>query len=470
MPALTPLIKETAHAGDISALLSVHGFCKSHNVNDHPTFNTILDIVFHNLRPELHPNLDSIPNFPKASRTWLKAIAISICALVECLDSMIAASSEGGNVDFLDARFLQPVPVSSCRRIAKQWEKYIWPCISALTDHYILDDFQPPISDYIHQDTLHTIVSKLFMYLVHEKMGLSIQLKRTESIALCAMHLLVRSVERYPHPSGDYVSNLCDVIDEKDTEIIVFRELKNSGFLPAFLAFLPQQGTRLDERHHEYPMVLVVAYGAFQFSSRLGQEAAERYPALLDELLRAWRVQNSVHIFVYEPSRITAFGHRQSLIMQLVGVIGSIIKHGGWIAQKQALQRHILRTIIQPVSIEDAHRIVKQSVRDLVRELNNTITSFRFSLCQYSILTSVLRELDVIRRRGIDKSVLSSNAAEVQILKESWVNFHRLSTARAPLLEEYSQDLFRGAPFCNMKSVRGIAFKVLTIISHTSRL
>lgn len=453
-PVLTVPTKERARAGDLSALSLLHDFCRAHNVRDSSTLATILDIAFHNLRPELH--CAPTTTTPKDFFKWIKAIAISMCIIAESLDSMLA------NFPFPrpdDVDTLRPLPISSCRQMAVHWENHIWPCLSALTDYYIVDDLQSPITAHIHQETAHTAVSKLFMYLGQDKMGMQTQIQNTEGISLRPTRLLVQYLKWYPHPSGDYIRNIVHM--DKCPQSASLQELENSSFIPTFSAYLPLQGTVLRTRNHEFPIILTVAQMAFSDSEKMGKEAAHQHPEILDGLLKAWVAHNAVNPPIYDnatSTAITAFIDRQRLIMQLVATINGIVQHGGWVQQRQALKRHILRIIVQPVSTESGHRHMGTSLRDLIQALLIFIRLLAQSLSQYCILTLVQHEVHVIQTAGMDKALLSSDVADLQELKASWSNFCRVVSTRVVVMKEYNESVLLGAPFCSLKEVCALAF------------
>lgn len=440
MPALSSQIKEKSHEGDIPALLSLHLFCLDHGVKDQSTLAIILDITLHNLRPELHPRLDAVLQFPRASRAWLKSVAICLSALVEGMDS-----------------FKTP-PAKPFQKLTQHWLSHIWPCVSILTEWYILDELQCPVSPHIHQETLNTTISALFNHLSQPKIGILAQMRRTKGMPLCAIRLLVQALDWHPHPSSVYLENLTGYIHEEahenaDGEMLksVIAELENNTrFIPGLLGYLPRKTKEMNERADDMLWVLTLAGTVFQGSTQLTRKVATKYPALLNRLVKI--LHHFILVLSYRNQMTDSQFKLKSLYLLtfLAGVISEITVTGGSRAQRQVLKRGLLHAILKIESIGP----MDDASQEIVRGFTFNLTAIAPALSHYSILTRVLYDLKKIKDQSLDDALMSSTNSEVYSLQKEWSRFRDLAMARVPVMNEYKEFILRGAPFCSAPTVR----------------
>jgi len=92
MATLFPDAREKAREGDLSALLTVHEFCRERNVKDQSTFTSILDIILQNSGSKSQPHFKNRSNTPPNN-----LVGLCICAtiLADSMDSLLFSPRNG---------------------------------------------------------------------------------------------------------------------------------------------------------------------------------------------------------------------------------------------------------------------------------------------------------------------------------------------------------------------------------------
>jgi len=456
--ALPSQIIKESHDGDTSALLSLHRFCLDYNVKNHSTFMIILDVVFHNLRPELQPTFHQIIIRREDAHLLLKPIAICISILLSSMNSMLGIRISEGSTSSL-----RSLPQTSCRKIAEHWENHIWPCAYLLTEWYILNETQPPISTVtdIHQGSLNTTISALFDHLSQPTIGINIrnQMRRTTGMPRCAIRLLVQALDWHPHSSSLYLKTMSSFAypdpdadpADRPTPFSVLSELESSSsFIPSVLAYLPRNRDSLAERADDLNWVLTFLGIIFQGSARLLRQVTSQHSALLNKLMQI--LHRLIHVLTL-PNTARAIRHNSLyLLMILAELISRIMAGGGFEAQRQAVKHGLLRATLQIEAIGSMGAVAGGIVSGFVYALSPIAPS----LCQYSVLACVLRDLETIKTRSLDKAFVASTAAELQGLQNVWSKFCDLAMARIPVLSEYKEYIMGTIPFCSFPTVRSL--------------
>jgi len=454
MATLFPDAREKAREGDLSALLTVHEFCRERNVKDQSTFTSILDIILQNSGSKSQPHFKNRSNTPPNN-----LVGLCICAtiLADSMDSLLF-SPRNGRAPEEDLKAALPLSALCCRRIAQHWSTHIWPCISSIMDWYILDDMRAAISDSIHQVSLNLVLARLLLHLQKPQFGILSRMKDTPGVASCAIRVYLQALDWGQHPTLSLASEVMQ-LTYQDGPTVISEIEKHLTFVPAVVAHLRNQGASVDAHFKETLTVISTVTSFFDNSTQPAKQIAKQCPALLDEMMRIWRLHVRA-LPMIGPRRLPTAeeGSRLEMIRMLLCLACIIVIRGGRYAGRQAVKRRLIRHILEifPLAqmvewlLTPSEDLLSQSITGEFHRLLRVLGSY---LSYYSVISPVLHELAFVDANGLRDVLISVNGAHRTHpkLMEAWAKFRQFAESRVPIVNEYKELNWDKNPCCASK-------------------
>jgi len=448
MATLSRTLRQLAHTGDLHALVDLLELC-TEGLQFTTSFSAVLDIVFHHLRPEVHPKIPLDLIASEAHHTWLQTTLVSLVILFH------------GVRTTADIAVDRQLPKSMVSTIASHWKTHIFPCLIIIVDNYILDDLQPTLPPIYKgkpmcKNAAYTIVTSVVDTMTADYyVGMLGTVQADEEIGKRMARLFIQYLGWNVLPSAYHRLWSGKLPRYLSTELYQHPNLSSSIY--KYLANLSKKNftktkmVRMED-------ILSLFSKLFTNEHSLLLLPLEKYPEIGDRIISLWNRCITQKNYTVEPTdthrsrRGTPISDRdrKHTISALSAIISCIILHGS-LMQIERLIRHRL---LQCIAITCAHWPQVENHQShghdhfFVDDLKNTLLpGIQRQLHHYSIATVTARAL----RDDQCKPPPQGTAWRTLNLLTPWNTFRQYVAKREQVLSEYKECLLERPLCCNLK-------------------